>query len=162
MRLFALVLVAALASTPPVTVVFRQPDRFTDVKGTCFGPDHRSQSILDELAEFIRVNGRPLVPAGRALEITVTDVDLAGEYELSPRGTQRCESRIYREVYAPRVDLEFRLLDADGRVLGAETRRLRDPNYPSRVVRPETDPLRHEKRLLLEWLQTEFAIGSKP
>ena len=34
MKLLALVLLASLAATPPVTVVFRQPDTFTDVKGT--------------------------------------------------------------------------------------------------------------------------------
>ena len=36
------------------------------------------------------MNGRSQVPAGGALEITVTDVDLAGEYEISVRGTQGC------------------------------------------------------------------------
>lgn len=144
------------APPSPVTVVFVRPERFTDVKGSCMGPDDRSAPILDELAGFIRETGPPFMPAGSALAITMTDVDLAGEFEVPVRFPQRCDARVYRDVYPPRIDLEFRLTDSTGRVVRADKRVLRDSNYLTRVALPPGDPLRHEKRLLLDWFQSEF------
>jgi hypothetical protein len=144
------------AATPPVTVVYVRPERFTDVKGSCFGPDDRTGPILEELAVFMRETGRRFTPAGGALAITVTDVDLAGEFVVPVRFPQRCEARVYRDIYAPRIDLEFRLTDSTGRVVRADKRVLRDSNYLTRVALPPSDLLRHEKRLLLDWFESEF------
>jgi hypothetical protein len=103
--------------------------------------------------------------AGRAQEpstaaatppVTVTDVDLAGGFEVPVRPPQRCDARIYRDVDPPRIDLEFRLTDDGGRVVRADRRVLRDSNYVTRSALPPSDPLRHEKRLLLDWFESEF------
>ena len=144
------------AATPPVTVVYVRPDRFTDVKGSCFGPDDRTGPILEELASFMRETALRFMPEGSSLAITVTDVDLAGEYEVPVRPPQRCDARIYRDVYPPRIDLEFRLTDGAGRVVRADRRVLRDSNYLTWSALPPSDPLRHEKRLLLDWFASEF------
>ena len=140
----------------PVTVIFVRPERFTDVKGSCMGPDDRSGPILDELAGFIRETALRFMPEGSTLAITVTDVDLAGEFGVPVRFPQWCDARVYRDIYAPRFDLEFWLTDSTGRVVHADTRVLRDSNYLTRVALPPSDPLRYEKRLLLDWLQSEF------
>jgi hypothetical protein len=61
------------------------------------------------------------------------------------------------DVYAPRIRLDFRLTDRDGKVLSAGPRELRDPLYLTRAVRLATDPLRYEKNLVQDWFQREFA-----
>ena len=48
------------------------------------------------------------MPAGLALEIQVTNIDLAGEFE-PWRGPQFDRIRIMRDIYAPRFELTFRL-----------------------------------------------------
>jgi len=90
----------------------------------------------------------------------VTEIDMAGEYEPPVRRGQRCETRIYRDVYPPRIDLEFRLTDAEGRTVRSGQRRLRDPWYLTRVDLPLGDPLRYEKRLLQDWLREELGSGT--
>ena len=60
------------------------------------------------------------------------------------------------DIYAPRIRLEFRLIDRDGKVVSSGARDLRDPLYLTRARLLSTDPLRYEKYLLLEWFQRDF------
>ena len=47
-------------------------------------------------------------PADEA-RVTVTNIDVAGDIE-SWRGPGRCDVRIMKDTYPPRIDLSFRLL----------------------------------------------------
>jgi hypothetical protein len=145
--------------TPPgaerVTVRMSRPEAFTDFKATCVGMDARTRGLLDDLPQFIRATGGRYVPDGGTLEITLTDIDMAGELE-TWRGPQACTVRVMLDIYAPRIRLEFRLIDRDGKVVSAGARDLRDPLYLTRAGLLSTDPLRYEKDLLLEWFQREL------
>jgi hypothetical protein len=61
-----------------------------------------------------------------------------------------------RESHWPRIDLEFRIKDAEGRVVREGKRSLADPNYLTRSVRAGDERLRYEKDLLAEWLRQEL------
>jgi len=152
----ALVADQAPAGADRVIVRIPRPDAFTDFKATCVGMDERTRGLLADLTQFIRSTGARSVPEGGALEITLTDVDMAGEFE-TWRGPQACSVRVMLDIYAPRIRLEFRLTDRDGKVIGSGQRDLRDPLYLTGAVLLATDPLRYEKNLLQEWFQREFA-----
>lgn len=139
-----------------VTVQIPRPEAFTDFKATCIGMDERTRGLLNDLTHFIRATGARYVSDGGTLEITLTDVDMAGEFE-TWRGPQACSVRVMLDIYAPRIRLEFRLTDRDGKVVSSGPRDLRDPLYLTRAVLLSTDPLRYEKNLLLEWFQRELA-----
>jgi Protein of unknown function (DUF3016) len=143
------------AGAERVTVQVLRPEAFTDFKATCIGMDERTRGLLTDLTQFIRTTGARYVPDGAVLEITVTDVDMAGEFE-TWRGPQACSVRVMLDLYAPRIRLEFRLTDRDGNAASSGQRDLRDPLYLTRAVLLATDPLRYEKDLLLEWFQREF------
>jgi hypothetical protein len=144
------------AGAERVTVQIPRPEKLTDFKATCIGMDERTRGLLADLTQFIRTTGARYVPEGGALEITLTDVDMAGEFE-TWRGPQACSVRVMLDIYAPRIRLEFRLTDRDGKVMTSGQRDLRDPLYLTRAVLLSTDPLRYEKNLLQEWFQREFA-----
>jgi len=87
--------------------------------------------------------------------------DMAGDIE-SWRGPGRCDVRVMKDTYPPRIDLTFRLLDGDGKELRAGSRKLRDSNYlvnagPSSI----TDHLRYEKALLGDLLRHELGRGPR-
>jgi hypothetical protein len=65
--------------------------------------------------------------------------------------------RVVKDIYPPRIDLRFRLTDADGRTLSEGERSLRDSAFLTRDGLDSNDPLRFEKRLLDSWLRKEFA-----
>jgi hypothetical protein len=60
-----------------------------------------------------------------------------------------------KDIYPPRIDLTFKLIDSDGNVLREGPRKLRNLSYLySGVATPgNTDPLRYDKALLDSWLR---------
>jgi hypothetical protein len=145
----------AAAQDSRVAVVFANPEKYTDLKVTCVSGDADARGLMSDLERFLREAAARRVPEGQRLEITVTNIDMAGEIE-SWRGPGRCDLRLMTDVYPPRVDLQFRILGADGAELRAGARRLRDSNYLTHAAPVTADQLRYEKALLLDWLQKEL------
>jgi hypothetical protein len=61
-----------------------------------------------------------------------------------------------RDIYPPRIALRFRLADAKNTVLKEGERTLSDPMFLAKGHGDRSDPLRHEKALLDDWLRAEF------
>ena len=139
-----------------ISVVFVDPRRFTDVKDGAMRSPAGGAAILGEIERFVRESGERYVPAGFSLEMRVTDVDLAGELE-PWRGPQFERVRFMRESSWPRIDFEFRLKNAEGRVVREGRRSLSDPSYLTRSQRVADGRLRYEKELLTDWFRQEIA-----
>ncbi len=119
----------------------------------------RGEAWLVELRKHVvRVAERTLPPGDR-LEVTFTDIKLAGSFE-PWRGPQLDDVRIVKDIYPPRIDLRFVRRGADGQVVAEGERALRDPGFLTRSIANARDPLRYEKRLLDEWLRREFGERS--
>lgn len=149
---FALPLTAADPKiSDQVTVTFHEPESFTDVLEN--GSSLTSTYYLEQLRECLQTAATPLLEAGQKLAITFTDVDLAGE----TRFNQPHQIRIMKDIYAPRVVLNFRLLGSDGKIMKEGERKLSDLNYMMQLRRPGSEqPLFYDKQLLTQWLQDEF------
>ena len=137
-----------------ITVIFVEPHHFTDVRYSKAEPN--SVGLLAELHTFMCQMGERYIPPDMQLEITVTDIDLAGDFE-PWRGPQFGHVRITREIYPPRIALEFRLTDTSGSVVGAGHRKVSDIAYQAHLVRPPDDYLRYEKEMLRDWFRNEFS-----
>src|SRR5678815_4662242 len=87
---------AASGPAARITVIFVQPQRFTDVRYSKAEPN--SVALLGELHTFMCKMGERYVPADMQLEITVADIDLAGDFE-PWRGPQFGHVRITRDIY---------------------------------------------------------------
>jgi hypothetical protein len=139
-----------------VSILFVKPDEFTDVKESAFGSEPERVALLGEIQKFTRETAETLLPEAFRLEIKITNIDMAGDYE-PWRGPQFLDVRIVKDIYPPRMDLEFRLLDADGKVVKEGRRDLRDLAFMMKLsILPNTDRLRHEKELLRDWLNEEL------
>src|SRR3546814_8906310 len=71
------------------------------------------------------------LPDGQRLEVTITDIARAGNYE-PWRGINADSIRFMRDVYPPRITLDFKLVGADGNLLAQGTRELSDIAYLQR------------------------------
>ncbi|HEX7991074.1 MAG TPA: DUF3016 domain-containing protein, partial [Stenotrophomonas sp.] len=72
-------------------------------------------------------------------------------------GPRLDDVRVMRDIYPPRITLQFTLTDANGQVIDQGERKLSDTGYLLNSSLPNnTDPLRYEKRLLNEWVQREL------
>jgi DUF3016 family protein len=156
-----LLLVAGCATAAPVdesasrvSVTFVEPEKFTDARRAEMEPT--SKGVLGELQNFIVTTGARYVPENMKLNIRVTNVDLAGDFELF-RGPQADQVRITKGLYPPHIVLEFEVVDSAAKVVKSGKRDLTDIDYQLRSVYPREDFLRYEKNILRDWLRAEFA-----
>lgn len=137
-------------------VTFAHPEKFADVRSYYSENDKDRDALLDQLKEYIVLKSKTYVPEGQKLLVTVTDVDMAGDFE-PWRGPQFSDIRIVKDLYPPTIKLTFRLVDADGKVVKEGTRELRDLAFMMKITMGfRDDPVRHEKALLDDWLRADF------
>jgi hypothetical protein len=154
--LLASALLPALASAQPaIEVRFTDPTRFTDLRFTTSDDAHDAADLADELRRYLERRAPAYLQSGQRLAVIITDVDMAGELRPSA-GSLYMMRRMVRGIYPPRVDLEFRLVGADGTVEREGRRELRNNAYLYGRYANQRVPLVHEKALLERWLAAEF------
>ncbi|HYJ13976.1 MAG TPA: DUF3016 domain-containing protein [Candidatus Limnocylindria bacterium] len=158
----ALVLVAGCAAAAPVeesaariSVAFIDPEKFTDARRAELEPT--SAGVVGELQKFIITTGARYMPENMKMNIRVTDIDLAGDFELF-RGPTADQVRIVKGLYPPHIVLEFEIVDSAATVIKSGKRDLTDINYQLRSVYPREDHLRYEKDILRDWLRAELGV----
>lgn len=144
----------------PVEVTFVTPEKFTDVSDRYAIPDSNRDNYLSRLKDHLIKRAPARLGPGQKLAVTITDVDLAGDFE-PWRGFQYEDIRMLRDVYPPRMTLSFTLTDADGKVVKQGERQLMDGGYLLSHPGFPDDDLRYDKGMLDNWLRTEFPRARK-
>ena len=146
----------AATVTPPanVTVSYDHPEQFTETrKIRALAPIQDDHSYLKTLKTYYEDRAGRMLPPDEHLDIVVTDIDRAGNFEPWHRYPMQ-QVRIIKDIYPPRIDLRFRLLDTNGKVIREGTRKLRDPGFMyDGMAAPGNDNLRYEKGLIDRWLR---------
>ena len=133
-----------------VTVVFQDPDNFTDVRDS--HTNMNSSSDLDELRDYVQKTATPLLAAGSKLTITFLDIDLAGDIR-----PDKDNIRFMTGTTIPRAHVKFQLIGANSRVTKEGDRKLSDMNYQNSIrTIGRDDPLFYDKQLLKDWITKEF------
>jgi hypothetical protein len=149
---------AADPSKPSSTIEvnFIEPNKFTDVKDRYSSQDEASEHYLKVLKEHLERTAARRLPPGHRLVVSFTNIDMAGDFE-PWRSPQMQDVRIVKDIYPPRIDLNFQLFDPNGEVVAEGQRELRNLTFNMSITTlPTNDPLRHEKALLDDWLRQEF------
>jgi hypothetical protein len=146
---------AALAADPArVEVTFEDLARFSDLRSSTMATPREREGLAGILRQHLERAAPERIPAGSRLAVHITDVDMAGEFH--PPGAPR-DTRIVKDIYPPRIELEFRLVRADGTVEKEGARKLRDSSFLWSASPVSQESMRYEKGLLDDWLQKEFA-----
>lgn len=163
----ALAVAAGCAQPPPrqpapagaVSVTHADPAGFAEAREqTPHESPAARRAWLDALCQHLAERVAEALPEGERAELHITDLRRAGAFE-PWRGGSAGAVRVVRDLYPPRIDLEYRRLAADGRVLAQGRGTLRDSAFLMRPDRYPGDPLRHEKTLIDDWVAREFAPG---
>ena len=92
------------------------------------------------------------LPEDHTLKIDVTDVDLAGDTNAA--GINR--TRIIKQLYSPRMNFSYQLLNATGEVVKSEDVVVRDMNFMSGRLKYRNTSLPYEKKMLDDWFESTF------
>lgn len=147
----------ALPEQGPVSVRWEDPAGFSEIRYSHNSAESRRGNWVEELALYLRQRAEPRLPPGERLEVDITDIERAGDYE-PWHGPQLHDVRIMRDYYPPRLSLRFRRTDASGRVIAEGERRLSDSGYlmGGAPLGNSNDPLRFEKDMIDRWLRREL------
>jgi Protein of unknown function (DUF3016) len=146
---------ATSSATPPVTVVFDHPEKFTDVKDSMLGSDEGRDAILAQIRGYFVEKASAALPQGYQATFTFTDVDLAGEYE-PWHGPQWNDVRVVRSIYPPAFAFSYVVTDASGKVVKKGSEHLREMGFEFHTTLDVTDPLRYEKCALRDWVDSNL------
>ena len=112
--------------------------------------------VLLVFRDYLLEQAKYYVPEGHMLSVTFTDIDMAGDFE-PWRGPRFDDIRIVKDIYPPRIVLNFRMTNAEGAVVKEGKRELRDLAFMMKInMSFRDDPVRYEKALLDDWLRAEF------
>lgn len=146
---------ANTGTQPVVSVTYDHPEKFTEAReARAFAPWQLDDDYLKTLSDYIQKRAAKKLSNGERLHIVITDIDRAGSYE-PWRGPRLSDVRIVKDIYPPRIDLRFRLVDANGTVIQQGERKLRDPAfmYDQPGLSSGADSLSYEKNLIDRWLR---------
>lgn len=145
---------APTASTAAVSVELGDFDTMRETRYLRGVQRRDTERSIQALATWLTKRAEAVLPSGQHLEIVLDDVDLAGEY--IPGGRVDMQNvRVVKDIYAPRIELSWRLDDASGTRIDEGKAVLTDIAFLS--SRPiANDPLRYEKRMLGDWLRKQF------
>ena len=151
----------ALPESGPVSVRWNDPADFTELRHSRNRSDAERGSWLTDLAEYLRKRAEAQLPNGERLELTIVDIDRAGDYE-PWLGMRYQDTRIVRDIYPPRMTLQVKHFDASGNLVSEGERKLSDPAFLlSSTPINESDPLRYEKRMIDSWLRKELDTAAR-
>jgi len=146
----------ALQADGPVSVQWNDPAKFTEIRQSTNRFEAERGDWVQQLARYVQTSAAKPLQVGQTLEVTLVDVKRAGDYEPwhGPRGR---DIRIMRDIYPPRITLQYTLKDASGRIIDEGDARLSDSGYLHNIgLKSDTDPLRYEKRLIDDWVKRQL------
>ncbi len=144
---------ASAADEARAVVTFQDPEKFTDIKDTASGTDKGREFYLKELRTLVEKQADVLLPEGQKLEMTFTDIDLAGDY--LPMMASGHDVRVMKDIYRPAMKFSYKITDASGAVVKEGTENISDINYLNTIgtLVGRGEALYYDKGLLLDWLR---------
>ena len=135
-----------------VEVKWTNPDKYTDVDA---GEEHRQHFKDRTFKAFEKHFAKlaELLPENQKLIFDITNVDLAGDVNFG--GVKRI--RIVKDLFFPRMEFSYQLLNADNSVIKSEEVSLKDMGFMMHSgLRYRNQTLGYEKEMLDDWFKKTF------
>lgn len=145
----------SLPAEGPVNVSWSDPSEFTEIKRSHNRWEAERGNWVADLATYMRKRSQDMLLPGETLDINITDVARAGNYE-PWRGPMMNDVRMVRDIYPPRISFTYKKLNGDGQVLDEGERKLVDMAFQMGSQPLNSDPLRYEKRMVDRWVQRDL------
>ena len=142
---FALLLPVAYGATSKV--IWIEHEKYRDIDPSNEGRKHFRERIFYNLEKHFAKLATKL-PEGQVLNIKVTDVDLAGDTHIGGIS----QIRIIKDMYSPRMNFSYELVNADGSIVTSGEAALKDMNFMmGSALKYRNQFLGYEKKMLDDW-----------
>ena len=141
-----------------VNLQWQKPSEYLGIEaGNETSQQRFEEQVIEELGEHITEAADTHLPETYSLNMTVTDIDLAGDVEyFFTKFSQGV--RVVRNPYFPSIAFEYEVLDEQGQVVERGSENIRDMGWHYSGARQVNDaPLDYEKELVDAWFRETFA-----
>ena len=139
-----------------VKVEWVEPEKFTDVRPANDSRKVYRERVLKKFDGFFQDMAANL-PEGYQWQVTVSDIDLAGDIDYFATGSGQA-LRIIKDIYSPMIKFSYVLRDKHGEEIAAGEEKLRDMGFMQSVSSlHNTDEFRYEQQMLQNWFKRELA-----
>ncbi|MBU2882625.1 DUF3016 domain-containing protein [Psychrosphaera sp. B3R10] len=137
-----------------VNVTWHQPAKYTDVRGTNESKARFQKRVFNQLEKHI-VKLAASLPKDIQLDMTITDVNLAGDVQFN--FSMNREIRIVKSIYWPKIAFDFKITQSD-KLLDQGSVVIKDMSFMHRggLLRSSADSFKYDKRLLTNWFNNEL------
>ena len=149
-----LVMLPLAAFASPVKVKWHEPENYADVRGADEHDKRFQKRVFSQLEKHLAKLGKGL-PEGIELEMTVTDVNLAGDVRYS--FSMHREIRLVQSLHFPRINFDYTLTN-NGQLIDKGSVELKDMAFMDRAtaVRMSNDAFKYDKALLTRWFKKDL------
>lgn len=136
--------------------VMWNPDAYAyrDIEMYGMEPDDSLEVVQDGMNEVFERLANSHLAAGQTLQVTVNDLDLAGQME-PYRGGAMDDVRIVRSIYPPAIKFDWKVVNAAGETVLEGTEDIVDMGFEMRLTRSTSRRMFEiEEQMLRHWAST--------
>ncbi|MDT3318692.1 DUF3016 domain-containing protein [Shewanella sp. SP1S2-4] len=138
-----------------VKIVWQSPKDFRDIKSSGEIQSRYEKRLFETLTENINKEAAKILKPNQKLEMTITDVDLAGDMRPTFGATAN-DLRIIKDIYPPRITFSYQVLEND-KVIIAGDEKLTDMGFMGGIQSLSDKPFMYETKMLTDWLKKTIA-----
>lgn len=138
-----------------VKIVWQSPKDYRDIKSSGELQSRYEKRLFETLIENINKEAAKILKPNQKLEMTITDVDLAGDMRPTFGATAN-DLRIIKDIYPPRMTFSYQVLEND-KVIIAGDEKLSDMGFMGGIQSLNDKPFMYETKMLTEWLKKTIA-----
>ena len=153
-------IVVGAACAGEAKVTWQEPDNYTDIREGNDLRDSFRQGLFRDF-ELLFTDLARRLPDGYLLDVTVTDVDLAGEVNGMHFGRWQ-DIRVIKALYWPRMSLDYKLTDGTGQLLASGHEDIKDMAFFDRGVWLRLTRFSFEEQMLRDWFKKIQNEGKFP
>ncbi|AZG74742.1 DUF3016 domain-containing protein [Shewanella livingstonensis] len=138
-----------------VKIEWQNPKDFRDIKTSNELQSRFENRLFETLTKNINKQAEKILKPGQTLQMTVTNLDLAGD--MRPTfGATPGDLRIVKDLYPPRATFSYSISEAD-KVIVAGDEKITDMSFMYNSHRFNDRPFQYETTLFTDWLQKSIA-----
>ena len=143
------------ASAGEVDVKWQEPAKFTDIRSAEQDKDQFEAALFKNFDGIFAELAKKL-PDGVRWQVTITDLDLAGE--VKPALSTGRQMRIVKQIDRPAISFTSKMADAQNQVINEAQVDLRDPSFLSRsatLIGKDRKLYPYEEFMINQWFERE-------
>ncbi len=134
-----------------VSVTWQSPDHFTDIKSSGELQSRFQNRLFKNLTKNLNKEASKVLKANQKLNITVTNVDLAGDVRPS-FNAGASDIRVVKGVYPPRFKFSYSVTQ-DGKTIAKGKESITDLGFLDRIKPAFEHQFQYETHLLNDWMK---------